>query len=108
MLALTDQSLARLFIAAGRVPYNRRRKWLAAIVARLEHSAGSLRRSTAAARTQRYRARRRAGFRVTQIEVGPAQVELLLDSGMLRAWDADNARELGRAIEKLLEHLSRP
>ena len=36
MLALSDEGLARLVIAAGRVPAKSRRRWLAEFAAKLE------------------------------------------------------------------------
>jgi hypothetical protein len=67
MLSFDDQSLARLAIAATRVPTSRRRQWLADIAARLEGVPAAVGRSDAA-RQRRSRRRRNAGLVVMRLE----------------------------------------
>jgi hypothetical protein len=43
MLAFSDESLARLAIAASRIPQNRRAKWLRKIARQLEPTPNALR-----------------------------------------------------------------
>lgn len=62
----------------------------------------------AAARQRRKRARLKAGIpRMATIPVSEALIELLIDGGHLRAWDADDQIAIEGAIVALHSSLSR-
>jgi len=90
MLALSDGALARLVIAATRVPHKRRRAWLKRVA---RHADGS--------RQARYRQRRDAGLITVPIRLDPQEAEMLLRSVGIYVRDTDRAT-LGQALEVLL------
>jgi hypothetical protein len=100
MLALSDEALARLAIAAGRIAPQQRRRWLKSLARELE---GSYTPSPNAYRLRKFQARRHNGekcFRLTLNEVDTE--ELLLASGTLAPSDRDEPRAVERALERFI------
>jgi len=91
MLAFTDDAaLARLMIAATRVPHNRRRAWLKRVARWADGS-----------RQAKYRQRQEEGLVVVPVRVDPQEAEMLLRSIGVYVRDTDRAT-LGAAFEALL------
>lgn len=101
MLALTDEGLARLVIAASAIPPSRRAVWLQRLAGRLEKSAR--RRSPGARYTAAWRAREKAGRCVLKIEVDEAELAVaLVDAGLLNPSIADDRVALIEATQRAL------
>ena len=106
MLAFSDEGLAHLVIAASRVSWRKRSRWLREIAQRSDPPA--VERSPAAARQTRVRARRKNGQHVYKLELAARAVEGLI--GMMRATGRLTEREafdhrrieteLGRLLEQ--------
>jgi len=106
VLAFTDQGLAHLVIAAGRVRRERRAAWLLDLAHRVETER---KRAAAVRRTRAHRQRQRDGQRYYRLLIDDAAMEPLLD-GLVRAGrlsEADTMRQ--EAIEgALAEALADP
>ncbi len=63
-------------------------------------------RSTAADRTRAYRQRRAAGVHVARIEVGPDEIEALVENSLLEPGKSGDRAAISEAIEWLLLALS--
>jgi hypothetical protein len=77
MLALTDEALAQLMIAATAVPAKQRRQWLEDIAARFE---GRPARSSAAEKQRRYRQRQNGGKTCVRFFVDPEEARTNLEA----------------------------
>jgi hypothetical protein len=98
MLALTDEALARVAIAAGRIAPRQRSHWLQRVARELEGHPPS----PNAHRLRKFQARRHNGekcFRLTLNEVDTE--ELLIASGLLTG-DRDDTRAVERALERFI------
>ena len=69
---------------------------------RPRHNSSSLRAELKAARGRRYRARTRECRAVALVEFGGGVIDLLIATGWLVECDSADAREIGRAISRLL------
>jgi hypothetical protein len=99
MLALSDENLARLCIAASAIPRNRRRQWLRELANELEPP----RRSQGARYTAAWRAREKAGRCLLTLEVDEAElVVALVDAGLLDFSAADDRAALTEATQRAL------
>ena len=99
MLALSDEGLARLCIAASAIPRNRRRQWLRELANRIEPP----RSSPGARYTAAWRAREKAGRCLLKLEVDEAElVVALVDAGLLDPGIADNRAALAAATQRAL------
>jgi len=91
MLAFTDDAaLARLMIAATRVPHSRRRAWLKRVA-----------RCADGSRQAKYRQRQEEGLVVVPVRVDPQEAEMLLRDVGIYVTDTDRAT-LGKAFEAML------
>ena len=91
MLAFTDDAaLARLMIAATRVPHNRRRAWLKRVARWADGS-----------RQAKYRQRQEEGLVVVPVRVDPQEAEMMLRDLGIFVTDTDRAT-LGKAFEAML------
>jgi hypothetical protein len=95
VLALTDQALARIVIAASAIPRTRRGPWLQDLAKRLEPP-----KSIRHVREHRLRARN--GIRKMLVSISLDDEELLRHMGLLGEWDAEDRAKVGAAIERLL------
>jgi len=77
VLALTDQGLAHLLIAAGRVRRERRGRWLRDVAAQVETER---KRTAAVRRTRACRQRQRDGVRRYTLEIDDTAMETVLDA----------------------------
>jgi hypothetical protein len=99
MLALTDENLARLCIAASAIPRHRRRHWLRDFANKIEPP----RRSPGARYTAAWRARAKAGRIRLTLEVDEAElVVALVDAGLLDPALADDRAALTAATQRAL------
>src|SRR5262245_17299725 len=99
MLALSDEGLARLCIAASAIPRNRRRQWLRELANRIEPP----RSSPGARYTAAWRAREKAGRCLLTLEVDEAElVVALVDAGLLDPRIADDRAALTEAAQRAL------
>jgi hypothetical protein len=101
MLALDDQALARLFIAASGVPQPERARWLQRFARRLDPTPNAL-------YSRRWRTRERSGLSLYHIELDTIAIETLLQrEGLLPSYTelerADVERALTTFILKLIE-----
>jgi hypothetical protein len=99
MLALSDEGLAYLAIAASAIPRHRRRHWLKQLAREFEGHVPS----GGARRLRRYQARRRNGqacYRIVQDQVDLE--ELLLAAGTLSPLDRDNHAAVEAALARFL------
>ncbi len=55
----------------------------------------------AAEKQRRYRERQKRGSISVRVDVDPALVEVLIDRGLLRAWDSEDAERLKAVLEGL-------
>jgi hypothetical protein len=99
LLALTDETLARIAIASSRIPYKERRRWLKQIARRFKAP------SQAALDQRDYRARQRIGSRMISIETTVAREENLVAAGLLNSQATDSREAVKAAIERLLDLL---
>ena len=101
MLALSDQGLAHLVIAASAIAPERRAAWLHDLARKLEQAAPS----PAAVRQRRHRHSVRSGRAVFRVELGVLDMELyLVGAGLLRPGDVDRSA-IEAALARLLERL---
>jgi len=99
MLALSDEGLARLCIAASAIPRNRRRQWLRELANRIEPP----RSSPGARYTAAWRAREKAGRCLLKLEVDEVELVIgLVDAGLLDARIADDRAALAAATQRAL------
>jgi hypothetical protein len=99
MLALSDEGLARLCIAATRIAPSGRGRWLQSIARELEGHPPS----ATARRVRKFRGRRRNGqacYRIVQDQVDLE--ELLLAAGTLSPLERDNHAAVERALTRFL------
>ena len=99
MLAFDDAALARLAIAASSIAPHRRGRWLRRVAREVEDRA---RKRDGARRVRESTQRARAGRRKVWVEIGPDDEDTLMAAGVLREWDLDDRKALGKAIEGLL------
>jgi len=125
MLALTDQALARLVIAAGAVPVRKRGRWLRHLAAQLEPAPASNgdgaklggaaqsaaqrapgrdgRISNGARRMRAHRSRQAAGRVSLRIECDlNVTSEALFAAGLLSEDEIDDAAAVARAVERVI------
>jgi hypothetical protein len=96
MLALTDQALARLCVAATAVPQKKRAQWLRRVARKLEPLPRA--RHTAA-----WRAREKAGRILLKLEVDEAELVVgLIDAGLLDPLVADDRCAITAAAQRAL------
>jgi hypothetical protein len=121
MLAFADDAaIARLFIAATRIPHERRKQWLAGVADRVDPAIATVvpsatNRSPAARRQARVRQRRKNGQHVYKLVLSDIAVEGLVTqmvtAGQLTEREAlDHQRveaELARLLEQQGAHWSR-
>ncbi len=62
--------------------------------------------SPTAARSKRYRQRKREGIIIAPVQVAPEVVDALVTTGLLTEADTGNRAELGEAVEILLYALA--
>jgi len=98
VIALDDQALARLAIAATRVPERGRRRWLRRIARELEGH----RPSAVALRVRKFRTRQRNGERVYRVVVDQVGLEELL---IVAQTLSPSARDDHTAVEAALKRL---
>jgi hypothetical protein len=98
VLALTDESLARLAIAASAIPERGRRLWLRRVARELEGH----RPSAAALRVRKFRTRQRNGERVYRVAVDQIGLEELLIAAQTLS---PSARDDHTAVEAALKRL---
>ena len=97
MIALDDAALARLCIAAGRVPWEEREQWMERIAGKLEPSAD-------ARRARAYRRRAASGRVVLPIAVDHAAVvNAAIASGLITEAAALDKRNLAAALAEQLD-----
>jgi hypothetical protein len=99
MLALSDEALARVAIAATRFAASRRGRWLKSIAAELEGHPPS----ATARRLRKFQARRRNGqrcYRLTLDEIDTK--ELLLASGTLLPADREDHSKVEAALSRFI------
>jgi hypothetical protein len=75
----------------------------ARVVTEQPHSHTEQPRSTAAARMSLTRARRRDGMRVVPLEIRDAEIDALVQLGVLQASDRDDRHAVARALGELLD-----
>jgi hypothetical protein len=103
VLALTDEALGLVVIAATAISPEERSAWLADVASRLDPSPAPSRN---AIYTRRWRARQRNGRCLLKIEVDEvALIVGLVDNGFLSPALADDPVAVNRAAAKALEHL---
>jgi hypothetical protein len=103
VLALTDEALALVCIAAGRLPAEERGTWLEDLAEKLARKKGSR-----AASQKAYRARQEAGLMVLQVRVHDVAVpEMLAQAGLLQPNEIDDRKAAARAVERLIETIIR-
>jgi len=103
MLAFTDESLARVFIAATRIPGSKRGRFLQEIAARFDPPS----RSPNAQRQAEARARWRNGVRVYRLRLRDVAVEglitMMIADGQLTESEALDHRAIEAKLAALLE-----
>jgi hypothetical protein len=113
MLALTDEGLAHLAIAATAIAPEQRERWLQKLARELDPPtiptvvATQRARSPAAIRQHKVRQRRRAGVHIYRLPLRDVCVEglieMMLASGQLSAREADDHRMIEAKLARLLE-----
>ena len=102
MLALSDEGLARLCIAATAIAPSRRGSWLKSIALELEGHPPS----ATARRLRKFHARQRNGQRVYRVIEDQIDVEeMLLAAGVLAAHDRDDHAAVEAALARFLRIL---
>jgi len=95
VIALDDAALARLVIGAGRVPRERRSRWLRSVALRFEGRP----RSPGATRSARYRERLQTDEVVIPVAVNANDLAAaLVGSGVLSVADAHDRQKLAQAL----------
>jgi hypothetical protein len=103
VLALTDQPLARLAIAASRIPQNRRAKWLRRLARELEPHAPT----PNAQACRDARSRQRDGISFFRLALDVIAVEHLLENeGLLRAGVDHSHIEIEAALADFITKLT--
>jgi hypothetical protein len=108
VLALSDAALARLCIAAGRVPRARRRRWLATVARQLEQGepVKPIPLAPSTLRTRVWRERRERGEITLRIRANEAElVAMLVGCDVVNVNRADDPRALAKGVERLLAKL---
>src|SRR2546430_1513185 len=99
MLALSDEGLARLCIAASAIPRNRRRQWLRELANRIEPPPSS----PGARYTAAWRRRGRTGRIQLKLEVDETQTVVgLIDCNLLDPLRADDRGAITEAAQRAL------
>ena len=104
MLALSDEALCRIAVAATAVRPAERSAWLENLAERLERSEQSPAPSPGATYTRRWRARRRTGRVLLHVELDEAELVIgLTNRGLLDPLRADDPAALTAAAQRALE-----
>jgi hypothetical protein len=106
MLALDDQAMALVFVAASAIPPDKRKAWLADVAHQLDQISlsGEIRSAPLApstVRTRRWRARESAGQVLLTVAVDEASLVVrLVADGLLNPTVADSRKALTTATER--------
>jgi hypothetical protein len=110
VLALTDEALVHLCIAAGRVPARMRGRWLRQLAQQLEppphvHAADgyNITISNGARRMRAHRSRQAAGRVTLRVDIDfNATSGALFAAGFLSETEIDDAAAVARAVERVI------
>ena len=107
MICLFDGGLAHLAVAAGRIPPNRRRRWLLDVARSLETGEPMKPFGLSTIATRRWRARLAAGEVLLKIQVDEDELATMLATYNLIDFNqADDQQMLSRGVKRALALLS--